>query len=225
MSYIISSINKTTSLQKAFLMCNEMNIHSIDITNIVKKDETKSIGVKDIKEMMQKIYLKPLKSQQKSVIIEDAELLTPEAQNALLKILEEPPANTIIFLLSTTKEVFLPTILSRCRLIEIKDNEDILLNGENTYPWLSSHSSLTPALGLELAEKLSKNKEDASLELKRMILSCRQALTKSIMSGDKRQLQYAHILKMLHKTHKNLTNTNINTRLEFEHLFLSLSTD
>jgi len=50
----------------------------------------------------------------KAVIIYDAELMADEAQNALLKVLEEPPEGFIFFLLTSVKEKLLPTILSRC---------------------------------------------------------------------------------------------------------------
>lgn len=49
-----------------------------------------------------------------SVIINDAQSLTPEAQNAFLKTLEEPPENTVIILLAENEDQLLPTVVSRC---------------------------------------------------------------------------------------------------------------
>src|SRR6266403_3287728 len=66
---------------------------------IIEKDTgktaTQSIGIENIKLIQKKIFLKPMQSKTKLVVIEDAQLLTPEAQNALLKVLEEPPEHTI----------------------------------------------------------------------------------------------------------------------------------
>ncbi len=57
------------------------------------------------------------KGQMRAVVIEDAHLMTPEAQNAFLKTLEEPPGDTIIILTAPREDLLLPTIVSRCVLI------------------------------------------------------------------------------------------------------------
>lgn len=60
------------------------------------------------------------------VIIKDAHTLTEEAQNALLKTLEEPPKDTLLILTATSKQMLLPTICSRTQLIDIKrPNEEL----------------------------------------------------------------------------------------------------
>src|SRR5258708_1711912 len=90
-------------------------IDTFDITIVEKDPENKnqSIGIETVKLMQKKLFLKPIKSKDKLVVIEDAQLLTPEAQNALLKVLEEPQKHTFIMLGTETKETLLPTILSR----------------------------------------------------------------------------------------------------------------
>jgi len=54
------------------------------------------------------------------VIIEDADLLTDDAQNSLLQLLEEPPIDTMIILLIQNLQEILPTILSRLQIISVK---------------------------------------------------------------------------------------------------------
>jgi len=71
------------------------------------------ITIDQVRNLKRHIFQKPLKSNFKFVIIEEANKLTDEAQNALLKILEEPPASAIIVLEADNKQQFLPTILSR----------------------------------------------------------------------------------------------------------------
>ena len=73
----------------------------------------KSISIDQIRDLKKHIYQKPVKDKFKFVTIEQAEKLTAEAQNALLKIFEEPPAHAIIVLEANDKSQILPTIQSR----------------------------------------------------------------------------------------------------------------
>jgi DNA polymerase-3 subunit delta' len=56
----------------------------------------------------------------RAIIVEDSHLLTPEAQNALLKTLEEPPAGTILLLTATHEQTLLPTIRSRTQVLAVR---------------------------------------------------------------------------------------------------------
>lgn len=81
----------------------------------------KSIGVDDIREQVNtKVEIRPYKHKYIIFIIEDADTMTIQAQNALLKTIEEPPSYAIFILLSTNSNSFLQTILSRCVLLKIK---------------------------------------------------------------------------------------------------------
>lgn len=79
------------------------------------------IGVDDIRfGLNQDIVIKPYSSRYKIYIIDEAEKMTVQAQNALLKTLEEPPEYAVILLLTTNGANFLPTILSRCVVLNLK---------------------------------------------------------------------------------------------------------
>lgn len=81
----------------------------------VRNTNTKSIGVDDIREQInQKMEIKPYKYKYKIFIVENAEKLTVQAQNALLKTIEEPAGYGIFMLLTDNANTFLPTVLSRC---------------------------------------------------------------------------------------------------------------
>ena len=82
-----------------------------------KKDEGKSrvIPIDVVRKLLEKLYQAPLSAPLKVAIIPNADTMTPEAQEAFLKTLEEPPRKSLILLLSEKKEDFLPTVLSRCR--------------------------------------------------------------------------------------------------------------
>ncbi len=88
--------------------------------------EEKSIKIEQIRLMNSKIYEKPIISNKKVYIINNAETMTKEAQNCLLKTLEEPPEYAVIVLIGTNENMFLNTIRSRCVKInfnKIKDED------------------------------------------------------------------------------------------------------
>lgn len=77
-----------------------------------------TIGIERIRELRRVSGLKPLEGR-RVVIIAEADRMTPEASNALLKILEEPPAEMQMILTSSRDAGLLPTILSRCQRIDL----------------------------------------------------------------------------------------------------------
>lgn len=91
----------------------------------VTHEKPASIGVDDIrKQINDSIVIRPYSSHYKIYIVDEAEKMTGQAQNALLKTIEEPPSYGIIILLTTNEESFLPTILSRCIQLKLKPLKD-----------------------------------------------------------------------------------------------------
>ena len=87
----------------------------------VQHSKPNSIGVEDIRTQVNgDMAIKPYSSKYKIYIIDDAQKLTVEAQNALLKTIEEPPAYGIVMLLTNSLEALLPTIRSRCITLNLK---------------------------------------------------------------------------------------------------------
>lgn len=87
----------------------------------VSHEKPNTISVDDIRTQVNNdIVIKPYSSRHKIYIIDEAEKMNVQAQNALLKTIEEPPAYAIILLLTTNADNFLPTILSRCVSLNIK---------------------------------------------------------------------------------------------------------
>ncbi len=78
------------------------------------------IGIDDIKDLQRSACLPPYEGKYKVFIIEDAEYLSGEAANCLLKTLEEPPPRVIILLLTANEIRLLPTVVSRCQRVELK---------------------------------------------------------------------------------------------------------
>lgn len=93
----------------------------------VAHEKPATIGVEDIRNGINRdIVIKPYNdsSEYKVYIINEAEKMTIQAQNALLKTLEEPPAYAVIILLTSNLEVMLQTILSRCVVLNMKPVPD-----------------------------------------------------------------------------------------------------
>lgn len=91
----------------------------------VTHEKPASIGVDDVRRQINDtIQVKPYSSSRKIYIVDEAEKMTVQAQNALLKTIEEPPAYAVILLLTTNVDAFLPTILSRCVQLKLKPLPD-----------------------------------------------------------------------------------------------------
>ncbi|MDO4522990.1 MAG: DNA polymerase III subunit delta' [Eubacteriales bacterium] len=87
----------------------------------VTHDKPNSISVEDIRDqVVNDVCVRPYSSPWKIYIIDEAEKMTVQAQNALLKTIEEPPAYVVILILTANASAMLPTILSRCVMLNIK---------------------------------------------------------------------------------------------------------
>ncbi len=76
-----------------------------------------AIRIADVRDVIAKLGLAPVEGERRVVIFREAELMTDEAQNALLKSLEEPPTHTLFVLTTDRPQRLLPTIRSRCRTV------------------------------------------------------------------------------------------------------------
>ncbi len=94
----------------------------------ITHEKPNTIGVEDIRTQINNdIAIKPYSSPYKIYIMNDAEKMTVQAQNALLKTLEEPPEYAVILLLTANADSLLSTILSRCVVLNMKPVADELV--------------------------------------------------------------------------------------------------
>lgn len=94
----------------------------------VSHEKPNTVGVEDIRAQINSdIGVKPYSSPYKIYIMNEGEKMTVQAQNALLKTLEEPPEYVVILILTTQLEALLPTILSRCVVLNMKPVADSLV--------------------------------------------------------------------------------------------------
>ncbi len=82
-------------------------------------EQGEKLGIAEARKIKDHFSLKPYSAKGRTVIIEDASVMTHEAQNALLKTLEEPPEEAVLILAAPSDANLLPTILSRCEIVRL----------------------------------------------------------------------------------------------------------
>jgi len=233
-SFIIISKDKQKREEYAKEYLKKLHIHIFDIIFIEKetlvKQNLQSIGIEEIKNLQKKILLKPIKSKTKAVILEDAQLLTIEAQNAMLKTLEEPPKHTLILLTADSRGSLLPTIVSRCHVIELEDEERALSPKEvSEYnDFIENLPKLPIGERLKRAESLAKDREESLVWLEKLIAVLREKMLENVMLSGKtvdhlKKYNYITLLVSFQQLHTLLKTTNVNRRFAWENTLLSIS--
>lgn len=188
-------------------------------------EQTGNIGVEEVRNLHANIFLAPLTSPNKAVVVK-IDAITTEAQNALLKILEEPPPHTIIILTASTSEIFLPTILSRCFVIEQKEQIKSITETkqEELESLIAAILSQNIGAKLKLAQDYGKNREEAVVFLEEFTIIVRQNLLTQIEETAENHLlsHYLSILVSIQKSYTLIKTTNVSPRFALETLFLSL---
>lgn len=217
-SFLIVGKDKQKVKDQALKIVSERKIDKFD-TEILEFE--KQMGIPDVRSLQKNLFLKPLKSEEKAEVVFAFEGLTVEAQNAFLKVLEEPPIHTIIIICVTSLEFILPTIISRCSVIEEKND------GTNPDENLKNAKILLELkekpIGekLKLAEKLAKEKGSALEFLETGIYGLNEILLENVHSSrDANGIKMD--LEVLQEFYNSIKNTNVNLRLALENLFLQL---
>lgn len=175
-----------------------------------------SIKIEDVRELERILSLKPYDLPPKIALIKEAEKLTLEAQGALLKILEEPPGETIFILTTRGEANLLPTIISRCRQIYLPSEAELSLDKEETDKIKKLvEKILRSGAGerLKIAEDYT-TREEATLFCQKQLVYWHEQLT------TKPNAQTTRILREIQKSLKYLS-ANVNPRLVLENLLLS----
>ncbi|MGC9046862.1 MAG: AAA family ATPase [Minisyncoccia bacterium] len=184
--------------------------------------ENNSIGIDVIKSIKKFIYQKPLKSNYRYVLINDAFLLTIEAQGALLKIMEEPPRSALIILVTPTYENLSSPLISR--LIKIYFNR---LSNDTIKQILIKNYQLDK----QQAEVIAKNSfgrigraikllEDHKTNIANDLINNLDELIVQLFLKNK--MQYSSLIKWLLNKQYNLANFNLNTNLQIKAIQIKL---
>ena len=114
--------------------CKQAVNHNQPDIIYVTHEKPNTLSVADIRsQLVNDVDVKPYSSRYKIYIVDEAEKMNQQAQNALLKTIEEPPAYAVIILLTTNADAFLPTILSRCVVLNLKVVSDDKIKKYLTY--------------------------------------------------------------------------------------------
>ncbi len=194
-------------------MCHNCHLASAgshpDITRVSALDGKKFLSVTQIRELRADAFVKAHQASHRVFIIEDAHRMNEQAQNALLKVLEEPPKNVIFLLLLPSKTMLLDTIVSRCVLLSTlaaQSDNNPQLEAANTFIDLLLSGSEYEML--KLLFPLEKSRSDTEAFFNALAI----CITQRIKSGT----GHARVLDRLFddtKYYLDLLTTNINLPL------------
>lgn len=262
----IRKINKLCDEQKIEDGVNpDVIVVEPEIEEKAKKKRKKDISIDQIKKAVKKIGYYAYESKYKFLIIKEADRMTNTAANSLLKVIEEPTADTIILLISNNELGILSTIRSRCQTIRfgLASREDIILQlrYENVEfeeddlqeianfsqgkivkarTYLKNPEELELAKknaqifrgalksgiveGLKLSEELSMDKEKLKEALDDILWSLRDLVKNQLkMGADMRVVRkIASIIEKIIKLRVDISNSNVNQRLQLENFFVQL---
>jgi hypothetical protein len=218
-SYLIACPLPDLCLNEALKLRKKISPQSPDYLNdpetFIIHPEKQSIGIDQIRQLKNLLPQKPASGHHRFAIIHLAETLTIPAQNALLKLLEEPPTHTTVILTAPSKHSLLPTIQSRCQLVNIVTPSPLtksqLQDQSKTFQNISD-SSISQRL--TLAPKLVSSRSSAI----EFCQSQSRFLHQQLISNPSYSLSHLH--QNINQTLKVL-NSNANYLLALENLLLS----
>ncbi len=216
---VFDLVKKITNFQFIYIIAEENSINEVIRNNFLVFNSS----IQSIFEIQKLISLSS--EEEKIVVIKSIDHLSEEAQNALLKITEEPPKNTALFYLSKDENKILPTLLSRVKIIRLPITNDFYQKriSEKMKEMISSSNSLK-IYSDEFLE------DDPVIFLENLIVLLRDQIL-NIFNVE--ELKITNIsglnnLKNLNQALKTLEGVkyaNLNSRLQIENLLLSVNKD
>lgn len=190
-----------------------------------------SIGVDQIRSFQKQLVLKPKTGSYIVGIIQGANRMTEEAQNAMLKTLEEPPPSVLLFLETEDQSQMMSTIVSRCAIISLlPDNRNPTDDTEALITTIDELLRTSPGQLLHKIESIGQSKTEYDTWLDHAMLAVRQAMLSPYTGKGVSKLPPATLIRNAPALLANfldakrkITN-NVNPKLVMEHVFLSLTT-
>jgi DNA polymerase III gamma/tau subunit len=197
-----------------------------------------SVTIDQVRYLISKLHIKPVADRARHArqqswragIILEAEKATIEAQNALLKLLEEPPKTARLFLSAPNPKHLLPTIVSRCKVVRLKTEasgisphaqefETVVaqLATKSSSSWLAGSKKIIASF--QLAEKYGQNRETADEFLKNLLSHTRQRY----INRTHHTLPITHYAQLARKIQlsRRFIAANVNPRQVLENLLLN----
>ena len=189
-----------------------------DLFFLEPESDSASLKISQVRQLKKDLVAKPLAQPVKVVLVQQAHQLTPAAQNALLKTLEEPPGKTKIIVTSTQPNLLLETIVSRCQLVAektgLKLTDKDLAKAEKAALTISQ---LKMSHRLSWAEEQNFNRSELSNFLKIQLIYWHQQLIKS---SPWEPIQVFSALQSLQEAIK-LSKTQVNHQLILDQLLIA----
>ncbi|WP_249029293.1 DNA polymerase III subunit gamma/tau [Tannockella kyphosi] len=185
--------------------CNE--IRDGQHPDVIEIDAASNNGVGEVRELIDKVKYAPIQGKYKVYIIDEVHMMTPEASNALLKTLEEPPKHAIFIFATTEIHKILSTIISRCQRFDFTKVEDVDIIQRLTYV-LDSENRKYEKAALPLIAKLSDGGMRDALSVLEQCLAYQNELTeKSVLEvygllSMEQKINF--LLKIFHKDMKEV---------------------
>jgi len=202
-SILIVEGNKEKRWKKAWQLARESLGKSLSLSHpdFLLLEGSNSISIAQIRNLERKLALKPYAARVKIALIHEAEKLTLPAQNALLKTLEEPPENSLIILTVPQAAFLLPTIISRCQVIRLKNERKTKIESEK----IVEISKKGIGERLKIAGFYSRTKAQADKFCEQLLFAERQKMLKEPTAQKARNIGY--ILETLLMLRKNVNPT------------------
>lgn len=152
----------------------DVSLFSLETQNAQSSDRSSkgtTLTIDTARSISAQAPLRPMNGRWRLVIVDDAEMLLPDAQEAMLKTIEEPPPFLVLFLIATDQGALLPTIRSRCEVIELGTTpmieiERFLVDG-GTQPEVATAAAAfskgAPGWAIRASEEPSLIEESASI--------------------------------------------------------------
>ncbi len=186
------------------------DIHNLEVTDKL------SIGIEDVKNFQKNLIYKPFQESTQLGIIHDAQKLTHEAQNSLLKALEESGEETIYILTVNNEKNLLPTIRSRSRIVYIQTEQE-----EAEYT-LDNFFDLDLVSQFEIVEKASEERDSSIEFINELEAIIKKKFEISIKNGNiDGSKKILEDLKIIQKSREKIA-ANCNRRLTLEAMVIQL---
>ena len=196
-----------------------------DVLIVAPDAPSPSIGIDKVKEIIRFFSFKPFSLSQKTAVIKEAHLLTLPAQNALLKTLEEPPPQSQILLFTHLPDSLIPTVSSRCQLIEPGVRVQIEKADSIALDLISFTLSNPLALTLFRWEKATPNRQSALKFCQTSVLSLQPLLKPQASSNQSQNISPymgAKLIRELERT-ANMLKGNTHLRTTIDQLALRIN--
>ncbi len=218
-SYVIIGTRGSSRAQDIRARIEKLGVSPFDI--VTPANDTPSIGISDIKVFIKNLTLLPQHGTTSAGVIADASLLTPEAQQALLKTLEEPPSHAVIFLGTSNTSELLPTVISRCQCITISDDTPRVGDTPNeTIKLLDVLLASSAGRKLSHLQSVGKTREEVDRFIDQAMLCLRTDILQNGASSTSEREKLALVRRLLWT--KQYSGNNVNSLLLLEHVLLTL---